>query len=539
MSTLLDGTGRDAGEERAEVAGPGWADRLHRRAERLAPVGLGLLVTFVVLSAAVAAARRPLWNDELFTYSFGHLPDTATLWRELGRGAEQTPPGFYLVTQASIRLFGGSDLALRAPEIAGFAVATCCTYAVAARRTSSLYGLIAALVLVCSSARAYAFEARPYALVMACAGLALVSWQRATDGGTGRRAGLVGLAASLAAAVAFHYYAVLLLLPFGAALVVHARTARRVDRPLLLALLLGLTPLAVFSPLIVSSYGYSATFWAVPRWLQPIEFFGDVAGPVLSLPLVSTPVVAVAVAVVAGTAVALRRRPAGARAPARLPGHEVVLVVTLALLPFAGIVVAKLVTGAFVSRYVISAVLALAVVAGVLLHHLGRRLVVAGPVAVCALAVAGAWLAVADVRRVEGDHRRRTETAAFLEAESGGEQVVIASSHEFFELSHDAARGGGGPGLVYLADPESALRWLGTDTVEGGLVQLQDFAPLQVAAYERYLATHGDFLLYGEQLDWDWVTGQLRADGYRFEVQALFGSDPLYRVSPPTRRPDG
>lgn len=416
-----------------------------------------------------------------------------------------------------------------------FALACCCLYAFVARRSSNLYGLLAALVLVSSTASSYAVEARPYALVLGFASLALVAWQRAMEEGPRRKVVLVVLGASLAAAVASHYYAVLLLVPFGAALAVRSATKSRIDWAATAAVAAGLTPIVIFAPLLLSAHGYAATFWAAPRWWQPFRFYLSATEPVLTLPFVTRETVVVALVAGAVGLWSLRRWERPTKPAPRPPDHEVVLVVFLALLPFVAIVVAKLVTGAYVNRYVISAVLALAVAAALALHRLDRRLVIAGPLAAGVLVAAAVFSSMASIADADDFADERSTTAAFLQEESDGTPVVIASSHEFLELSHDASQHGGTE-LRYLADPEAALRWLGTDTIELGLVQLQDFAPLQMVDYGRFVATHDRFLLYGEQLDWDWVTDQLRVDGYRFEVLARLGSEPLYEVFRPTAR---
>jgi hypothetical protein len=504
-----------------------------RWCEDHAPAGLAVVLTLVATFGVATAARLPLWNDELFTYYFGHLPGLDALWGELSRGAEQTPPGFYLITRASIWAFGSSPLALRLPEIVGFVVACAFLYLVVRRRSSPLAGLVAALILGTSSTRAYAVEARPYALVLGLSAVALWSWQRAAEHGRQRRLALVVLGLSLAGAVSSHYYAVLLLGPFAVALVVRARTDGRFDWPAALALGGGIVPLVVFSPLLASAADYAATFWAVPTWAQSLEFYGGLAPVALpavsavSLPVVAGGVTLAALVIVAGV---VRQRGVSFLLSSA-PVHEWVLYGALALLPVAGVVIAKLVTGAYVARYVLPAVLGLAALVALVVHRLDRRIPVAAPAAGVLLVVL-VTVAAADLSAAGAEAQRRLATVAFLDANSGGRPVVVASAHEFFELSHDIARRGG-PELRYLADPDLALTVLGTDTIELGLVQLQEFAPLQLRDFDGYLRTHDDFLLFGAELDWDWTTEVLRERGYRFEVQAAFGAVPLYRVVRP------
>ena len=134
------------------------------------------------IATFVVAARRPLWNDELYTYHFARVPDLADLWRALQTGADQSPPLAYLLTRASLDLFGTSAVAIRLPEVVGFFVFSVCMYVFVARRTNELYGVIAMLLPSLTAAYYYASEARAYALVLAFGALALVCWQLATEG---------------------------------------------------------------------------------------------------------------------------------------------------------------------------------------------------------------------------------------------------------------------------------------------------------------------------------------------------------------------
>lgn len=77
-------------------------------------------------------------------------------------------------------------------------------YFMAARRATPLYGSLAMIFVSIKAAFSYAFEARPYALVL--------SWQ-ATQEKRIRRLALPALALSLAAALAVPYNACLVALP--------------------------------------------------------------------------------------------------------------------------------------------------------------------------------------------------------------------------------------------------------------------------------------------------------------------------------------
>ena len=159
-------------------------------------LGAGL-VGLYLLAVGSLAARAQLWNDELYTWYFAQLPTLGDVWDELSTGVEQIPPLYYVVTRASLALFGDGELALRVPSIIGFLLACTCLFVVVARRTNAWYGLVGALVPLASGAATYAWEARPYALVVGFAAAAVLCHQLRADAVRPRLA-VIGLAVALA-----------------------------------------------------------------------------------------------------------------------------------------------------------------------------------------------------------------------------------------------------------------------------------------------------------------------------------------------------
>jgi hypothetical protein len=109
---------------------------------------------------------------------------------------------------------------------------------------------------------------------------------------------------------------------------------------------------------------------------------------------------------------------------------------------------------------------------------------------------------------------------------------VVASPHDFFELSHRLAQEGG-PGLVYLSDPALSRKYLETDAVELGVIGMKDIAPLRVEPYRRFVASHSRFGVYGRHRAWDWLTYELHERGADTDVVARDSQNntPLVEVS--------
>jgi mannosyltransferase len=138
-----------------------------------------ILLAILTLAAVLrfhAIGRQSLWYDEVLTvYSarapLSNLVTTVRTW-------ESSPPGYFLLMNTWVRIFGDSDTSLRIPS-AIFGVASISLLFLLARRvfqdhpSATTIGLVAALVLALSRYHiAYSQEARPYSMAMF---LALVS----------------------------------------------------------------------------------------------------------------------------------------------------------------------------------------------------------------------------------------------------------------------------------------------------------------------------------------------------------------------------
>src|SRR5215831_2410671 len=104
-----------------------------------------------LLTTGILAARRPLWNDELFTYYIATRPTLGDVWSFLLTGAEQLPPFFYIITRTGPAILGESAFSLRISEMLGVAVAALSVYVFAARRASRVCAAAGAIFLLCTS----------------------------------------------------------------------------------------------------------------------------------------------------------------------------------------------------------------------------------------------------------------------------------------------------------------------------------------------------------------------------------------------------
>jgi 4-amino-4-deoxy-L-arabinose transferase-like glycosyltransferase len=486
------------------------------------------LLTALTAVTLVVAHRRPFWNDELFTYYISRLPGLDDMWSELATGVEQTPLSFYATTRASLDVFGAGGIGMRLPELLGFLLMTVCVFLFVERRTSPLYGLVAAIFPVTTIAYGYAYEARAYGLVLGFAAAALLCWQVAAEAGPRRRLAALGTAVSLAAAVASHYYAVLILIPLVVGEVARSIARRRVDWLVVGSFGGALVPLVAFAPLIASAKDYSTSFWARPTWSAAIGFY---RASLMDRAVVVVAVLAAIIAFVAWRTWGDRRR-AGLPVP---PTHELAALITLVLLPFFGVALGKVVTGAYTGRYALSAVLGITVLIAFAAWWTDRGVPILGVSLLLVFAVLAGVRFVQSLDDAKSDADEETQTLAFLERhKTAGEPIVVAGPHDFFELSYRESKEGG-PHLLYLSDPARAQRYLETDAVELGVTGMKDIAPLHVEPYGRFIASHPRFIVYGRYVDWDWLTYELRAARAHTHVIARYAGNgtPLVEVRRP------
>ena len=578
-----------------EVAEATPAARRRALAKRLAnAVGHGAIpiAAFAVLylvETSMIATRKPLWNDELYTYYFSRVSSVADLWRALETGADQAPPLSYLLTRASFGVFGVGHFSIRFPEIVAFLLFCLCLYAFVRRRTNQLHGLMAMLVPMVTGAYYYASEARAYGLVLAFAALALVCWQLATEGAH-RRTALIGLSLSLGLASSSHYYAGLLLVPLGLGELARTFVVRRVDVAVWVAFAGALLPLAAFVQLVRAARSYSSAFWATPSWHDPAGFFaflfhttlngrlrerdvillvivvaavallvlspggrwledwtraGLLLGATVAVPLVGLLVARVAAGVavtgrelaVVGAALlvlaaylALR---SGPRRPL-LPGppvHEVVAAGAFLLIPLVSVVVAMTVTHAYTARYALPAVIGLVVFPLAFYRLEGARPLV-GTAVVAALAIAFLVALVPREHTVSLSAAHQRRTYRFLEQNAGARlPILIDDSHDYLELSYAPPPSLAGR-LIYVADPRR-------DGTQRGLFELSRIAGLRVYDRRRLSTLRGPLLALSPRGAATWIDTKdrwsilptLRAQGRNITTRALHDDKALYEIS--------
>ena len=455
-------------------------------------------VACLAVLAVTAAREKSFWHDEAYTVLISQLPFT-TMYRAAADAIDLAPPLNTALTRVAHNIAGVGPVTTRITPMASFLVASVLMFVIVRRRAGTLAALAAALLPATMKSWPYAYEARGYALSMACFAAALYGWFEAA---AGRRVNvsLAILALALAAGLWTHYYFVLAFMPIVIGEAVRQTAQRRVDlRPWAAIMVAGLMALPLW-PLVRASSAQRATFWARPEDSPLLTRTQDLYRYFFDTP--EQQVLGIAAWVVAWVvALEVARRLLRRTWPRRLPGHELAALGTCLLLPFAGLLLAESV-GIFTERYVlftiVGVVLALVLVLWWLAPPNGLAEIAAVVVVIAASVNVGT--------RVFSDHEQhlnQLERRPLLmdRLVRSPDPIVITGGVDYVEIWYytpPIAK----PRALFLGDPAGELRENRADSVSRGYSALARWTPLPVVPIDEFVASHQRFWMYSFGPDW-------------------------------------
>ncbi len=503
------------------------------RREKLATRAILIVALYAAVRSVVAAAATPFWYDELCTRIVALQPNIHAIWNALLRGADGQPFGYYLIERAAATLLRNENIAFRAPSILAFCCTLVCLFVFVRRRSGGLCALLCASIpLVTVLFTAYAIEARPYSLLVACIAFALVCYQRAP---TARWMLLLGISVALAEAI--HYYAIFAILPFAIAESALLLVTRRFRLRVWIALACGVVPLAIFWKMLAAlKQLYGAHFVAASSLVGAVVIYPQIFRMEGALGF------ALAAALMAGVAgAALSEESLQTRGPSE-PNpviQDYVLICALLALPIIEFYVAKLMHGGLAYRYALPTILGLPLALGVLLPRLGRRVTfLAAVFLVCALAAEeGSFWRRAISNSGRPESLQDTVQNLVIAAGYPNLPVVVPDGLTYLYLAY-YSRMQSPQRLTALVDPPAAVRYAGSDTVDQQLLVLRTLYPLQVNQYGEFARVHRQFLLYsGEASRFDWWLSRLAHDGDSIQLLADESGQRIYLVDLDRRIP--
>jgi hypothetical protein len=451
-----------------------------------------------VIPTVNLARVKLLWDDEFFTLYISRASSWHDLLKALATGADQHPPSFYFLTHLITNIFGTSHVTVRLTAIFGFWLLCICLYEIVRDLATPEWAVVAMFFPLATEFYYYASEARGYGLVSGFAALAVLSWLRSAAHRS-RLLYLPLLAIALAAAVASHYYAILVVAPLALGELVRTRHTRKIDFPIWIAFVGACIPVLAFLGTIRSARGYSTHFWAVPVWSDAIIFypneFGQGAWVLLGM-----------LAIALSLNWFRRNRHAAPTPTWRRPAWrtwQATAVYGLCALPLLTMVVAKFVTHGFTARYAISTIIGVTVLIFYFVSRFAfRRGTAAVGVAACI------FVYLLQVHQLQSKYKdTRTELSKDITSLSSlpDAPIAVMEISAVHRISFYAPRRLASH-VVYVADPSSSISYLGHDTVDRGLLDLRPWFPIDIIRADSFLTDNRQFYGFGLTGTWSWLT---------------------------------
>lgn len=487
---------------------------------------------------ATHARFRPLWHDELYTYYIAQAPSFGEMLHET-QTLDLNPPLSYMAVRFVFRFLHPGNVSARVPSMVAFFIAALLLYFFVRRRTTPVYGLLSALLLLGSTYKSYALEARPYALVLGFLGVAAVGWQRATEERDGQRWwGLVLLVLGGFGMLLSH---VLGTIAYGGLFVaefVRFFERRRPDWLLWICLLLPLSSMLHLDKPLVQSHSAGAfpnEFQATLSRLveQDQEFWTDLC-------------TLLAIAMVVIIVVMGRSLRSGSQAGSEgFSLAERALATYLFLMPVTITVLFMRSHSAYFGRYGMPAVFGAAILVPWLIAYwthgdrvaglLGALVFFCGVVPPTAVISYGEKLLHS--REAVNPVLTGNSIVPIAQIEPGL-PFVDASGLTFMEMN-SRADGQFLSRVYYLTDPQAALQYSHA-TIFEGLSTIKNAFRLRgnVEPYRQFIQEHPKFLVYGT-FDYpeDWLLRKLLADGASLRFMGNFPDgykdSALYEVTLP------
>jgi mannosyltransferase len=341
------------------------------------------VVTFAVMLIGITVPSY--WRDEAATLAAVKRP-FGDMIAMLGN-VDAVHGAYYALAWVIVRIFGYGELALRLPSAIAMAVAALFVAALGRRLVSPQAGLAAGLLFaVIPDISLYGQDARSYAMVVAVATIATYLLVRALGAGHAhQRRWWIGYAASAAVLGILNIFGLLLLAAHAVTIALRmlrptgGQSRRALARRWVTA---AGAAVLVSSPLIVFGWLQRGQIaWLIVHGTDGVSSATRLIGsPVMTIAVAVAVILAIAVGVVAA-----RRRPAGQRVPARLPGL-LALCGPWLVLPPALLFISSAFTPVYNFRYILFCAPAAALLAGTALAALGR---IVGPAALIVIAVLG------------------------------------------------------------------------------------------------------------------------------------------------------
>jgi hypothetical protein len=495
-------------------------DQLIRRHENLV---LSVSLIIVTAFSLLLAWRRPFWMDEYLVLQTTRAGSPTALWNLMtGAPLSVDPPLFHFLVLYFLRIFGPTEFDARLPSVLAYTLMSFLLYRFVRKYTDVYTGLaVLALCLTCGAFH-YAYEARPYALLLAADSLALLCWSNIVDTQHAGKWALSGLFLGVAIAVGSHWLGGLVLLPLVFGEVVRSWQTRNIDVGVWAALVAGGATLVAYLPLLKAASEYRSLPWRGAYIWDIFKAFQLVMQPCL-VPLTVLLVILALMRFIFGTPPPKLKR-------ASIPSSVFICVVLLALTPFPGFLVGRLVSHSFHPRYGLLCTIGLVCLVSTAIRNVvGRSAVWMG----LSVLIIGGCATLLQYRQLSalplgGDASILADVSVF----SAEPSLPIVPSDIELLLRLEAH----GPAslrtrCVYATDP-SSVRILHHNTELLCIKALRRWTRLPIRDLSSLLSVYPRLYVIGPiNGKRDWVVRRMLEEHADITLQGAFAGEPVYLVT--------
>ncbi len=490
-----------------------------------AALAFGLILVWQICVVCLSARAHAFWYDELITDFLSALPSFSRNVDALRASADGMPPVYYVAVRLARLVPVDEHIAVRIPSILGYVVTLTGILLFIRKRLGLVAGLVGVLFVSLTPFRAYAFEARSYALLTGSIAIAMVLWQRVDE----KKWFAVLLCASLALAATLHYFAVLAVAVFSFAELGYSYLTGRVRWKVWFAYVgAAVAWLALAVPFLLHfRSAYSRYFWSPPFWASAFDCYATYLGvpPEFAVALVIVFLALVVVLIRTG-------RSAVSEVPAKdgFERHELILIGALCLYPAMLGVLAKVFYSLYAPRYGWPGILGMvcAFVFLVCRARLDVRYILA------ALLLPAFYQDARLVRNFfaepVAENRANWSDIAEKVRQRPGVPVVVASATKYL-VALKYAPSDIRDRLVNVSDTALSIKYQKFDSVDRGNELLSGFLPFKLESPSEFERKYRSFfLLVGG--DADWFTSYVIDNHYDMRFVAR-GEGTLYAVDAP------
>lgn len=480
-----------------------------------------VLILLVYFGRAFFVSRdTAMTPDELLMYAEAQLPSIHSLWWTLQNiPTLLDPPLDPTLSFFAFRLPLPLPLSLRVPPVIAYGAFMLSLYVFVRRRAPASMALIAAVLPMPIPMFSFAVQARPYALVLAFSGWALVFWQRAAERRSGRAGALIGLYLSLTCALLSNYLAGLVFVPLVAGEIWRS-FRERIDTVVWAVFAAAALAVLTYIPYLPATAPYRAHPWHG-------VFLSDLGATYL---LAISPIVLAVLSICA--LLCLTNQEIHYRdAVAGFYKHEIVAIATFYCVPVFSFAFAKVFAHSYVPRYsLIFGIAACVLISGVVFalarHIRSLSSAVLLVLLICASLPIATGFAEPRVQNTDGIQTAKTAILDRVPA-----LPVAVTDFDDYERLYLYAPDRLKRRMILVFDPSAITGYgtgvaLATEAMHRALNAPEEH-------YREFLRSHSRFLLLGNY----WMRDQLLQDGWNVVfLGQLFYWD-LYEVTSPSGSP--